>query len=122
MVALTELENLAAGGSQHLGALARDTAAEQVGDFGGRDKIARRAAPTTARTTPPYLICWLALACLGAVTVPVNPRSAPAELAGLEHQTRPRAIITDTGHQAGGTDASWALIAPGVPDEAKLSD
>ena len=52
---------------------------------------------TTARTTPPYLICWLALATLGAVTVPVNPRSAPAELAGLVHQTQPRAIITESG-------------------------
>ena len=31
-------------------------------------------------------------------------------------------IITDTGHQAGGTDASWALLAPGVPDEAKVTD
>jgi feruloyl esterase len=31
-------------------------------------------------------------------------------------------IITDTGHVAGGTDASWALIAPGVPDEAKIID
>src|SRR5262245_20795399 len=31
-------------------------------------------------------------------------------------------IITDTGHQAGGTDARWALTAPGVPDEAKLID
>jgi carnitine-CoA ligase len=50
----------------------------------------------TARTTPPYLLCWLALASLGAVTVPVNPRSAPAELAGLVHQVSPRALITDT--------------------------
>jgi len=49
----------------------------------------------TARTTPPYLICWLAVAALGAVTVSVNPRSAPAELAGLIRQTQPRAIITD---------------------------
>jgi len=31
-------------------------------------------------------------------------------------------IITDTGHQAGGTDARWALVAPGVPDEAKIVD
>jgi feruloyl esterase len=30
--------------------------------------------------------------------------------------------ITDTGHQAGGTDAAWALDSPGVPDEAKLTD
>jgi carnitine-CoA ligase len=49
----------------------------------------------TARNTPPYLICWLALTCLGAVTVAVNPRSTAAELAGLIGQTRPRALITD---------------------------
>jgi carnitine-CoA ligase len=51
----------------------------------------------TARTTAPYLLCWLALASMGAVTVPVNPRSAPAELAGLVHQVSPRALITDAG-------------------------
>jgi len=51
----------------------------------------------TARTTPPYLLCWLALASIGAVTVPVNPRSAPAELTGLVTQTRPRLLITDEG-------------------------
>jgi len=51
----------------------------------------------TARTTPPYLLCWLALASLGAVTVPVNPRSAPAELAGLVRQVSPRALVSDPG-------------------------
>src|SRR5262249_23211900 len=30
--------------------------------------------------------------------------------------------ITDTGHQAGGTDASWAITAPGMPDSAKVVD
>ncbi len=30
--------------------------------------------------------------------------------------------ITDAGHLAGVTDASWALIAPGQPDDAKLAD
>ena len=30
--------------------------------------------------------------------------------------------ITDTGHLAGGTDASFALLAPGKPDKAKLAD
>jgi crotonobetaine/carnitine-CoA ligase len=49
----------------------------------------------TARTTPRYLLCWLALASLGAVSVPVNPRSAAAELAGLATQVSPRALITD---------------------------
>src|SRR5215469_1396295 len=29
----------------------------------------------TARTTPEYLLSWLALASIGAVTVPVNPAS-----------------------------------------------
>jgi carnitine-CoA ligase len=49
----------------------------------------------TASTTAPYLLCWLALAAIGAVTVAVNPRSTAAELAGLIGQTSPRAIITD---------------------------
>ena len=30
--------------------------------------------------------------------------------------------ITDTGHQGGATDAAWALVSPGVPDTAKLTD
>jgi len=51
----------------------------------------------TLRTTPPYLLCWLALASIGAVTVSANPRSSPAELAGLAQQTAPRAIVSDTG-------------------------
>src|SRR5262249_40520169 len=40
----------------------------------------------TARTTPAYLLAWLALASLGAVTVPVNPASSEAEFAGLIRQ------------------------------------
>jgi feruloyl esterase len=31
-------------------------------------------------------------------------------------------IVTDAGHQGGITDASWALMAPGVPDDAKIVD
>jgi carnitine-CoA ligase len=49
----------------------------------------------TARTTPPYLLCWLALTSMGAVAVAVNPRSTAAELAGLISQTTPAAIVTD---------------------------
>ncbi len=30
--------------------------------------------------------------------------------------------ITDAGHLGGGTDASWALLAPGKPDRAKIAD
>jgi carnitine-CoA ligase len=62
-----------------------------------RDAGVRRGdlVVVTARTSPPYLACWLALAALGAVTVAVNPRSSPAELAGLIGQVSPRAIVTD---------------------------
>jgi crotonobetaine/carnitine-CoA ligase len=49
----------------------------------------------TARTTPEYLLSWLALASIGAVTVPVNPASTPAELAGIVGQVGPRAVLSD---------------------------
>jgi len=76
----------------------------------------------TARTTPPYLICWLAVAALGAVTVSVNPRSAPAELAGLVQQTQPRAIITDRDLGPLVTEAKVADLPPlGVLDAAELT-
>jgi carnitine-CoA ligase len=76
----------------------------------------------TARTTPPYLICWLAVAALGAVTVSVNPRSAPAELTGLIRQTQPRAIVTDQ-HLASlvaGAAAGFSLPL-GLLDVAELA-
>ncbi len=49
----------------------------------------------TARTTAPYLLCWLALAVIGAITVPTNPQNSAAELTGLVKQIQPRAFITD---------------------------
>lgn len=49
----------------------------------------------TTRTTPPYLLCWLALATLGAVTVPTDPAGTVDELAGLLGQVEPRAVVTD---------------------------
>src|SRR5579871_5665889 len=48
----------------------------------------------TTRTTPPYLLCWLALATLGAITVPTDPAATPAELAGLVGQVQPRALVS----------------------------
>jgi carnitine-CoA ligase len=77
------------------GAVSRVTAlAGVLGDAGVRrgDLVM-----VTARTTPPYLLCWLALTTMGAVAVTVNPRSAAPELAGLVGQVRPRALITDAG-------------------------
>jgi crotonobetaine/carnitine-CoA ligase len=55
----------------------------------------------TARTTPPYLLCWLALACLGAVTVPTDPSARRDELAALLAQVRPSALVTDADVLAG---------------------
>ena len=76
----------------------------------------------TARTTPEYLICWLAVTALGAVVVSVNPRSTPAELAGLAEQTRPRALITDPGLAALVTEAGVAGLLPrGALDAGELA-
>ena len=76
----------------------------------------------TARTTAPYLLCWLALAWSGAVTVSANPRSAPAELAGLAHQTAPRAIITDAGLMPLAADAGITGLPPlGLLDAEELT-
>jgi carnitine-CoA ligase len=49
----------------------------------------------TARTTPPYLLSWLALMSVGAIAVPTNPASTATELAGLIGQVEPVLIITD---------------------------
>ena len=76
----------------------------------------------TARTTPPYLLCWLALTSLGAVAVAVNPRSSPAELAGLIGQVRPRLLITDarSGGPAAGAGNGGGPAGGGEPRTASF--
>jgi crotonobetaine/carnitine-CoA ligase len=49
----------------------------------------------TARNTVEYLLVWFALMELGAIQVPVNPKSTPVELRGFVDQVRPRLIVTD---------------------------
>ncbi|MDQ1697749.1 MAG: fatty-acyl-CoA synthase, partial [Frankiaceae bacterium] len=49
----------------------------------------------TARTTPSYLLAWLAVCSTGAVAVPTNPAGKPTELAGLLSQVRPRLVLSD---------------------------
>ena len=63
----------------------------------------------TARTTPPYLMCWLALTSLGAVSVATNPRSARPSWPGLVGQVRPRALITDAGLADLVAQAAWRV-------------
>jgi crotonobetaine/carnitine-CoA ligase len=71
----------------HIGAIAH-----RLGDAGIRrgDLVM-----VTARTTPPYLLCWLALASVGAISVPTDPSGTAQELSGLLGQVQPRAVITD---------------------------
>jgi crotonobetaine/carnitine-CoA ligase len=69
----------------------------------------------TARTTPPYVLTWLALATLGAVSVPTDPTGTPDELAGLLAQVQPRAVVTDaelrtTVETAATSAATQALV------------
>jgi carnitine-CoA ligase len=49
----------------------------------------------TARNTDEYVLSWLALMEVGAVQVPVNPKSSRDELAGFVEQAAPRLIVTD---------------------------
>jgi carnitine-CoA ligase len=49
----------------------------------------------TPRTVPDDLLLWLALMEVGAIQVPVNPNSTPAEVAGFEAQVRPSLVVTD---------------------------
>ena len=67
-------------------------AAAALGDLGGgRGDLVL----ATMRSTPDYLFTWLAAAYAGAILVTANPRSAPAELAGLVGQVQPRLVVTD---------------------------
>src|SRR5207253_5812345 len=49
----------------------------------------------TARNTPEYLFTWLALMEVGAVQVPVNPASSPAEFNGFVTQIDPKLVVGD---------------------------
>ncbi|HZZ95888.1 MAG TPA: AMP-binding protein [Jatrophihabitantaceae bacterium] len=62
----------------------------------------------TARTTPAYLLAWLAVTSLGAIAVPCNPASSQAELAGLIGQVEPKLVITDA--ELRGLVATEALL------------
>jgi feruloyl esterase len=58
---------------------------------------------------------------VGGLAGNTSPAVTPTDFFGAAAKGYATAI-TDTGHQAGGTDASWAITAPGVPDTAKVVD
>jgi carnitine-CoA ligase len=74
----------------------------------------------TARTTPPYLLSWLAVTTLGAIAVAVNPRSSAAELAGLVNQVEPKLLVTDAGLTGlvGAARADRGPASAGEPEPA----
>lgn len=89
----------------------------------------------TTRNEPRYLFVWLATMHLGAILVPVNPRSTHAELKGFCDQVDPYVIVTDANlaeafsgqRPAGGIldveDASRAAITGDHPEmRARESD
>jgi crotonobetaine/carnitine-CoA ligase len=49
----------------------------------------------TPRNTPDYLLSWFALMEVGAIQVPLNPKSSAEELAGFVAQVAPALIVTD---------------------------
>ena len=49
----------------------------------------------TPRNTPDYLLSWFALMEVGAIQVPINPKSSVAEIAGFVQQVEPALVVTD---------------------------
>ena len=72
----------------------------------------------TARTTPPYLLCWLALATLGAISVPTDPAGTVEEMAGLLGQVEPPFVVTDAELAPQGR-AGERCRRPSRPDPAE---
>jgi carnitine-CoA ligase len=70
----------------------------------------------TARNTAPYLLSMLAVIAAGGIAVPVNPASAPVELAGLAGQVRPRLLVTDPT-LAGLVEAAGITVPGASADE-----
>jgi crotonobetaine/carnitine-CoA ligase len=61
-----------------------------------------------ARNTADFLLTWLALMDVGAIQVPVNPKSSDTERAGFVQQVRPKLVIDETN-----VDALFDAIADG---------
>jgi crotonobetaine/carnitine-CoA ligase len=76
----------------------------------------------TARTTQPYVMCWLALASMGAVTVPTDPAGTLDELSGLLHQVVPRTVVTDAALRPRVAEAVGELGAQVLDLDELLSD
>ena len=63
----------------------------------------------TARTTPSYLLCWLALTSIGAVTVPTDPAATTGELSGLVDGKH---FVIDTSRSGAGPSTPYEWCNP----------
>ena len=65
-----------------------------------------------AHNTPSHVIAWLGILRLGAIALPVNPRSTAAELVGFLDQSSPKLVIHDPPGDVALFDAHRAAVAP----------
>ena len=89
-----------------------------------RDRGVRRGdlVIVTARTTPSYVLCWLALASMGAVAVATDPAGTADEISGLIRQVLPRVIVTDAAVRTLVVAACGQLAVEVVDLDAELGD
>ena len=68
----------------------------------------------TPRNTPDYLLSWFALMEVGAIQVPLNPKSSAGEVAGFVQQVAPALIVTDAdlAPTVGAAVAEAGSVAP----------
>lgn len=71
----------------------------------------------TPRNTPDYLLSWFSMMEVGAIQVPINPKSSAEELAGFVTQVRPTVIVTDAALAPAFAPASVPVV-----DIAELFD
>jgi crotonobetaine/carnitine-CoA ligase len=77
----------------------------------------------TPRNTPDYLLSWLAMMEVGAIQVPVNPKSTVEEAGGFVRQVAPSLIVTDPGLASlFALPSGAAPSTPAVVDVADLYD
>ena len=76
----------------------------------------------TARTTPSYVLCWLALTSMGAVAVATDPAGTADEMTGLIRQVLPRVIVTDAAVRPLVVAACGELAIEVVDLDAELGD
>jgi carnitine-CoA ligase len=74
-----------------------------------------------AHNTPRHVLTWLGILRLGAVALPVNPRSTVAELGGFLRQAAPAAVVGDPGTDAAMTEACAGARPPCSIDELLTS-